>query len=429
MPGLIDLFFDIIGSTAWLIIIFGVISGFLHDVTLRRLTKASFNLNGMSIIDLSLAYFIGMMSFLFIYFYCYNHQETLPCSDSPASVAIFGLMLLYSGRIITKQQGVFFGKLHFSTIFISGAILLIFDTILRCKLNFSDFGSNFGISTMAKLLNQTCIISEDYLKMLYVSGDSGVDSLFLISFLGSLVLAIMGEAYLASTGPSSKSLLAVAEKFPSDFTVITGIYGKNDNIEKLLKDIFENDIIIKIKCVSKSLVFIDLIGKHIIDQVITNSEKLKQQNIEFDYQILKSPRERALEDRKNALLNLPFSLTNSLKNREGLFKEFEYEYNVREAYLNELERKNYVKVNECYFGDMIFILTENSSGLRKLLFLVKDKGNINNRVGLYTEAPYVINIFYIIFENAWNDQLQKTKPISDCLAEYQQPNLSDHGSN
>lgn len=396
MPGFIDLFFDIIGSTAWLIIIFGVISGFLNDVTLRRLTKASFNLSSMSVLDLLLAYFIGMMSFLFIYYYCNDYKNSLLCSGSPASVAIFGLMLLYCGRIITKRQGVFFGKLHFSTLFISSAILLILDTIMRCKLNLSDFGSNFGINTMEKIIDQSYNMSSNYLTFIYKTGDSSIDSLFFISFAGSLVLAIMGEAYLSSTGPSSKSLLAVAEKFPSDFRVITGIHEGNDKIKQLLTENFENDTIIKIKCVTKSLIFVDLIGKHLISQIMVHPD------IEYSYQILKSPKERALNDKKDALFDLPFSLTNSIKNRENLYKEFKHEYDVNEAFLNELERKNYVEAKEYYFGEIIFLIMENNSGIQKLLFLVKDKGNINNRVGLYTESPYIIDMFNLLFENAWN---------------------------
>jgi hypothetical protein len=400
MPSLIDLVLDIIGPIAWLIIIFGVISGFLNDVTLRRLTKASFNINNLSIIDLILAYFIGMISFLFIYYYCYNPQESISCTGSSTSIAIFGLLLLFCGRIITKKQGVFFGKLHFSMIFISSAVLLIFNTIIQCKLTFSDFGSNFGIATMEKIFNQSYILSVDYLQLLYSSGNSWLDSLFFVSFAGSLVLAIMGEAYLASTGPSPKSLLAVAEKFPSDFRVITGISGERDNIQKLLKEIFDDNIIVKIKCVTKSLVFVDLIGNHIIGQAITHPE------IQFNYRILKSPKNRALDDRMNALLNLPFSLTNSLKNREGLYREFKHEYNIRDAFLNELRQHYNVKAYNYYFGETMFLVMENASGIQKLLFLVKDKGNINNRVGLYTESPYIIDMFSMLFENAW-DLLEK----------------------
>jgi MFS family permease len=346
MPGLIDLFFDIIGSTAWLIIIFGIISGFLNDVTLRRLTKASFNLSSIGILDLFLAYFIGMMSFLFIYYYCNDEKNEILCSSTPESVAIFGLMLLFCGRIITKRQGVFFGKLHFSTLFVSSAILLIFDTIIQCKLNLSDFGSNFGLNTMEKVVNQSYNMSSNYLAFIYNTGQTEIYSLLFISLAGCMVLSVIGEAYLSFTEPSSKSLLAVAEKFPSDFKVITGIHKGNDNIKQLLKDNFENNIIIKVRCATKSLVFLDLIGYHLIDQIMNHPE------IAFSYQILKSPRNRALTDKIDALLGLPFSLTNSIKNREKLYKEFEREKNINEAFLKELERKNYIKSREYYFGEI-----------------------------------------------------------------------------
>ncbi len=367
----------------------------MNDVTLRRLTKASFNINNLSIIDLLLAYFIGMISFLFIYYYCYNPQSYISCIGSPSSVAIFGLLLLFCGRIITKRQGVFFGKMHYSMIFVSSAILLILDTIIKCKLTLSDFGSNFGIATMEKIFNQSYNVSTNYLELLYSSRNSWQDSLFFISFAGSLVLAIIGEAYLASSGPSPKSLLAVAEKFPSDFTVITGVYNGHDNIQKLLKDNFEKDVIVKIKCVTKSLVFVELIGDHLISQSITYP------NTQFDYRILKSPKDRALDDRMRALLDLPFSLTNSLKNRKTLYNEFEHEYNVREAYLNELIQRYNVRVNDYYFGETMFLIMENSLGVQKLLFLIKDRGNMNNRVGLYTESQYIIDMFSMLFENAW----------------------------
>jgi|GEM_PF-3016119 len=395
----INLVCDILGPLALLLITFGIISGFLNDVTLRRLTKASFNLNTLGALDLMLAYFIGMLAFLFIFYYCNLNYNNI-CSDSSKGVAILGLLLLYAGRIISKRQGVFYGKLHFSTIFISTSILLIFDILIKSKLNITDFGSNLSIGTFMRLMNQTYHIFEDYINILYANNHF-VDSFFIISLIGAIILATVREGYLAITRPNSKSLLAFSDKFPSDLKVITGIHTKKDNIEKTLDDMF-NDEIIKIRCATRSLVAFDIIKDHIRSQYNNNLRKKSGHRNKLDYIILKCTKKQAFDDKLEAICQLPFSFTNSMKNRNKLFTDFVEEYEKREKSLNDFVARNIVKSINHYLGEAVFIIVENRSGTQKILLIVKDKGVINNRVGLYSESPYFIEIFLTIFDNALN---------------------------
>ena len=72
------------------------------------------------------------------------------------------------------------------------------------------------------------------------------------------------------------------------------------------------------------------------------------------------------------------------------------------AILKGLETDDMVEVKDFYFGELRFLIVEDSSGGKKLLFSARDRGPMMNRVGLYTEEPYIVESFANLFDNTWS---------------------------
>ena len=159
--------------------------------------------------------------------------------------------------------------------------------------------------------------------------------------------------------------------------------------------------IVSIKCVTRTLVLAELLENNIRKQRISNPTF--HDGIRLDYRILISPGNQALIDRRDAINALPLSLANFTKYKTQIYEDSVDEYNQRTRSLSDLQNIGYVTVRSNYFKDVVFVITQNQLGLKKLLYLVKDKSAINSSVGLYTEQPYVIELFENIFENAWED--------------------------
>jgi hypothetical protein len=157
-----------------------IISGFLYDVTLRRLTKASFNISLLDFIDLSLAYFIAMLSFLFINLYLKQYFSFA----AEESIVLIGLILIYMGRIITKHQGMLFGKLHFSAILTTSSILLIIDFIRTGKFAPTTVISSFNPYTISNVYDTSINITMNYINFLYDGKQFDENLLFEVSCIG-----------------------------------------------------------------------------------------------------------------------------------------------------------------------------------------------------------------------------------------------------
>jgi hypothetical protein len=214
------------------------------------------------------------------------------------------------------------------------------------------------------------------------------------SIIGTAFLSSFGEGLLSIHSPNKRSLLTVAEKFPSDFKTITGI---KCDIHDKISEMFDDDIIISMRCVTRSLAIIDDIFDPIESQYITNIKKRKKLN----YKILKSPRENAIEYYDNSVDKLLPSLGDLRSNRKNMKKDFRLKYDQREKKLESLTNYGRVKCNEHYFQNTVFIITESSKGAKKMLLVVRDTGPRNERVGLYTEEPYIIKTFEGIFDAEW----------------------------
>ena len=209
--------------TTGLVILFSfvyylMVSSFLLDVALRRLVKASFDESWRDISDLIISYFLGMFVYMYIiYFYgIYIDSSLIPQANPTKNITFiipFGLGLLYTGRIITRRAGVFYGKLHFSAIFVSAAVVigLEFTNVLMGGPVFSDALIYAGI--MPHIHN--------YIVLLF-------NKFAVWSFIGTLILSTAGEIFLARQDPCDKSLLVISDKFPSDFQVMTGKFNSKN---------------------------------------------------------------------------------------------------------------------------------------------------------------------------------------------------------
>ena len=84
-----------------------LVSGFLSDVFISRITKASFEISPSNIIDLGFGYFLGMLVFTYIVHQFVKYSLVSIDASSGVLVVIIGLTFLYLGRIVTKNKGIF----------------------------------------------------------------------------------------------------------------------------------------------------------------------------------------------------------------------------------------------------------------------------------------------------------------------------------
>jgi len=275
-----------------------LISGFLSDVTIRRLTKTTLDLSLIGFLDLFFGYTFGISAFVIIYFYKISVDPLFEINNVLFISSGFGL--LYIGRILTKQQGSIFGKLHFSSLFITVFAIILVQIVSTADLNFEKIYS----------------VIENFT---YIFDNNKTHILF-----GSLLLATLGEFILSCLPPTPKSLLSVSDKFPSDFKVICGVHplfrqkynlikdiikrspgsfselGDRSAIRAKLKDIFEDQTIVEAKCVSKTLMLAEDLARF-IQYHHKNGRKIK-------CKILFAPPEKAIDDYVRGLNRRPISI-------------------------------------------------------------------------------------------------------------------------
>jgi len=390
---------------------FNQVSGVLENVIVNRTTKSSFDINPKSILDLWYSYFLGSIALIYLYFAkksdviellkIFNvFVDTNSISDQhflDELILLFVLILLFSGRIITRRNGVFYGKLHFSVIIIPTTLLMFFQTLLIIINSFNMVGINSSlffsqsISAIWNLINALYWGVYNYLIFF---------NRFNISvFIGCGILAIFGEALLACQSPNRRSMLAIAEKFPSDFKNLTGIYR---NVPQELRKISERGDIVGFKWATKYLLFVEDI-EPIIKQHYRKA-KIQTHN-EIDYRVLRTSNELASNDCANSVHNLNLCLgdiLNPIGYRDDLIGYLNENYINRNNCINYLRDIGCIQLREYYFDNVDFMLIEYVGGKRMLLFIVRDTGPTANRIGLYTEEPYLIDIFNNLFETAWN---------------------------
>ncbi len=371
--------------------LFKIVSGFLNNVVIRRLTKASFKLDIISIMDLWFSYYISMVSYFVIYPY-------IPIDRNPHIALIFGLGLVYFGRIETKFRGVFYGKLHFTALFILGFIFIFLNAI------FTVTSSSYFHELMV-----TQII--DYINK--------YNELLLWSAVGTGVLATLGEAILLFLPSNSKGLLTSSEKIPSDFKTITGIQcnknlnnlytelkGKHSEIKDKLNELLSEENLISVKYATRYLGLVEALDKYISES--TNNVK---------YFVLKLPKRLALDSYEQTVNERHPSIDLFTKERTEDIENFKNIYRIRSAVLSAYSHLKMIDwMDEYNFGNISFIICEYPEQVRKLMIFVRDTGPRNERIALYSEEPYIIEMFSNIFDAGWkmDDGKENNQKIKKC---------------
>ena len=171
-----------------------VFSGYISDVFVGKLTKASFEINIPSIFDLWVGYSIGMIAFVFMILRMEFYGKFSADIDQ---VLFIGIFSLYIGRIITHEKGVYFGKIHFSILFI---LSTVFFTIACTDLIFIDF-SSVSLNDLYGSLNEV--------NSLYINGLKQIldfTKSFIMSFLLGPILLSFVRGNISYTFIEAKKL-------------------------------------------------------------------------------------------------------------------------------------------------------------------------------------------------------------------------------
>jgi hypothetical protein len=429
------------------------INSFLNEVAIRRLTKSSFRMGFTDLLDLTIAYILASLACVFIFFSNTELEngslylkifDVIKCpinetyADSLVAVVVG---LLFLGRIITKRKGTFYGRLHFTAIFVATSIYLTYD-LINVFIQSSHIPryiyeySFIGINHFLDFLN-------------YFSKDLSVGIFFLVTFC---------ELGLSLSATTQKNIFVVTGKFPSDFRVITGYSGimirkinqildiikkfLRINIGSSLHDQWENhktimlkkyyelksenpDIgtlvqinnnsiwdddgiynklneilckedgpkIKKVLCITRSLVMI----QDTIDLLI-KCNKMDG----LDIKTIISPSQMALRDHDFAMNNWPTSLGDFINFKNYKIQKYNKGYCKRFIYLNHLCKKYFLKTKLYYFGSVVFLLVEfDEYNKKEILFSIRDSGSLMRRVGLHSKEPHIVKYFENMFESIW----------------------------
>jgi hypothetical protein len=376
-----------------------VIGGLLSDVYIPKITRASFGLSIISNVYLWFAYMVGG----FLNIYLINNcvimikdnfridQSTelgsfsiLNPSFTSSCVILLALSILYIGRIITKKKGIFYGKLHFSSFFLIGFTLFVFNLL-----------------NTAILLDSSSLVSSilsNYIQIIDKNIGIFVDNAIACA-TGTLMLATIGEGILIVTPSVPRSLLAISDKLPSDLRVITGHKGVDSKLKEMLS---RDKVVTKLRCITKSCSILNIIEMDIYNQFFEYEERKKQdgQTCKPCLQIINAPEDKFLADLDKSLGKLSqrsIGIFSKRLNKEERINQ----YNKSKMILNNLKNDKMAEVRESYFGDLRFVSIDYENQDKSLMLIVRDGGSLMDRVGVYTEEPYIIDIFINLFDKKW----------------------------
>ena len=265
-------------------------------ITIGKLTRASFDVNLINCADLFIAYSFSTLLFFILYYYASSIiSVSLPAAPSNQTAQtitsykndhlelifiLISFLVLYFGRVISKQQGSIFGKLFYAPLFISGSIVFLLNNFYK-----------------------DLISTDMFMNTLY-----GCRHMMLF---GPLILASLGELILFNAKffnfimkDDKKSTIAIDDLFPSSYEIMTGnISAFENNIYKInsgsailskIRDMLSDECVINIMCVTKSLWAIETISTSITNRYEDNSRN--QYFIPLYCRIMKSPEDIAKKD-------------------------------------------------------------------------------------------------------------------------------------
>lgn len=365
-------------------IYFIILSGWF-SIFIARLTKVSFQMTITHTIDLLVAYCFGMIAFIYI-LYPFIFPDSLAIDKSSMGfISLFdknmiifsGIIVLYIGRIVSHQEGSFYGKIHFSSLFIISSLVFLVNVMRLLK------DQNLDISSLTSIFNLIYDISKILVELLR-QGIYLFSQIYKQFFIGSIIVSTLGEFALCHIETKPRSLIAASEKLPSNLILVNSINNKLDEMFD------EKAILLSMKCITKSCTMPAYI-KPKIDQEI---EKYKTyegvKGIRPIYKIIRSPFEEVTESFRN-------------RGETSKLKEYLKKYKI----VNDLKKDGKIDLIEYNFNDLRMLILKFNNFCEKMLIITTDKGPRQTKVGLYTEEPTAICLFSDIFDRAWEENRNK----------------------
>lgn len=358
------------------ILFFYITSGFMNETAVLRLTKASFRLDLLNVINLWTTYFILSFMIYFIYIYAPQTLNHSAISEGLPTVTVFiVLFIIYLGRVFTRFDGIDSGKAYFTTIVTFGLIRLFinYGTTSSLAINIAN--------ASPKSLDYTSYYFAEINKIMFSTHN------IMLLIIGTLLLSTIGE-FLLSLIPStsSKAYISLME---SIINPPRGeILDSPKEIKNKFKEILIQEEIQVIKCVTRSLWVVEMILE--IDAAY--SLKLEKSHIK----VIEMPERLTKESILKDIFNRPPSLDIILDRRNEEFDLFWDTYAKRRSYVST---KSEIRTSN--IGNLRFVIVEYSNGDRCMIHLARDIGASGTTIGLYSDWFQDVEKYSRMFDETW----------------------------
>ncbi|HEY9247042.1 MAG TPA: hypothetical protein VIO11_09370 [Candidatus Methanoperedens sp.] len=371
-----------------------LVSGFVVSI-IDRLINANFELNLNKFINLVIGYGIGslLFSYIFYQFFKYGVISTNEISNASITMPFLTLTFCYFARVITRRNGRFSGRIYINGVTAIASLIFLVNTAIGLK--------SLG-ETPSGLFTQIIVIAGGLESNLITRIESSLE--FLKSWiptiaLGSVLMATFGElAVVHLMKPNIRSLPAVLEKFPSDFSVITG----NNQIENRMKEMTSRGDILSVKCITNTYKAFDTIQSNLETQWRILSGK----GILPDYRIIGSSEQEIREYLSTKEMpNFGYIIRKihqkfgqvSFNNLTGEEKDVKN----RMIKLREMCDEGRIKHIETSFGRFRMLLVNDN----EVMFTVL--GGKNEKIGLYTKEKYILYLCSKLFDYTWERNMNE----------------------
>lgn len=378
-----------------------LVSSFVVSI-IDRLINDNFELNLNKFIDLVIGYGIGALLFSYIFhqFFKYGVISLTEISNASLTMPFLALTFCYFARVITRRNGRFSGRIYVSGVTAIASLIFLVNTAIGLK--------SLG-ETPSGLFTQIIAIESGIGSNLITRIESSLE--FLKSWiptiaLGSVLMASFGElAVVHLMKPNIRSLTAVLEKFPSDFSVITG----NSQIKNKMNEMTFQGEILSVKCITNTYKAFDTIHSNLE----TQWRILSRKNIVPEYRIIGSSEQEIKDYFRKKKMTESGSIIGKVYQKlandsyESYLTMEEKEIETRTSKLREMRNEGRIQSVETSFGRFRMLLVNEN----EVLFTVL--GGKNETIGLYTKEKYIICICSKLFDDTWErnkkvDKLNKT---------------------
>jgi hypothetical protein len=369
-----------------------LVSGFVSSI-IDRLVNANFDLTLRKVLNLFIGYGIGALLFSYIFhqFFKYKLISIDEIANSSLIMPFLALSFCYLARVITRRNGRFSGRIYIGGLTAFASLIFLINTAIGLK-SLRDTPEGL-VNQMSILLYNINLNLIERIKGSLVFIRDWIPTLV----LGSLSMAVLGEFVVTKfLKPNIRSLPSVLEKFPSDFSVITG----NNEIETKMKEMTSHKDILSVKCITNTYRTFDIIHSNLETQWRILSKK----GIKPDYKIIGSSKQ---DINQNLIKN---NFANSGKIIEILLKKFlpryyngyissnENEISDRMLKLKEMSDEGKIQYIEKTFGKFRMLLINDD----ELMFTVL--GGNGEKIGLYTKEKYILQFCKKLFEDVWESR-------------------------